>query len=240
MRSLDYRINYLLSHTLPHPPYGDEREFYDLVAQGKPEEIERLKACYGSAPQPQQNEKGVLSPDPVRNAVYHLVANCTIITRRCISAGMPQEEAFTLSDMFIRRADRCTNAAEVSAVNDEMALEFAQRMKRLLGKGASPAMRRAVRFVCDNLTSPLSAAAVAQKTGYDRSYLSALFHRETGHTLSHFILLRRIEAAKSLIAGGLPLVEVSQLLCFSSQSHFCKCFKSVTGITPRKYKDTLV
>ncbi len=237
MKDIEYRLNLMKSSASPHPPHSEEHAFYDLVAAGNTEEIEKLRKKYTSSPQPPlKTEKGMLSEDPLRNEIYHLIVNCTIVTRRCIAAGMPQEEAYTLSDLFIRRADRCVSVPEVQAVNDEMALEFASRMKRILSMRTSPAVRKAISYICDHLHTKLTVNEVAEKAGYNRSYLSGLFQRETGCSISEFILLKRIEAAKSLITGGTPLSEIAQILCFSSQSHFCQRFRAVTGISPGEYR----
>ena len=71
----------------------------------------------------------------------------------------------------------------------------------------------------------------------DTSYLAVIFKRETGQTITEFILSRRVEAAKSLISGGIRLSEIAEMLGFSSQSHFCRCFKEVTGVTPGEFRD---
>ena len=240
--SVELRINLMKERGIPHPPHGEEQQFYQMVVSGDTEGILNLREKYGAEiPQNGGGEvtgKGCLSDNPLRNEIYHLVANCTIITRKCIAAGMPQEDAYYLSDMFIRSADCCKSVDEVRRVNDEMALEFAGRMKRIKSKTVSPAVRKAISCISDNLHEKLTAADIARKIGYNRSYLAVLFRRETGQTITEFILERRIEAAKSLIAGGLKLSEISGMLGFSSQSHFCRCFKKITGVTPGEFRKT--
>ncbi len=237
--STQLRLYLMKEQGLPHPPHGEEQEFYRLVTSGDTEGIERLREKYPAVP-PEDTDKGRLSDDPVRNEIYHLIANCTIITRRCIAAGMPQEDAYSLSDMFIRKADRCRRVEDVRSVNDEIAMEFARRMKRIKSRGLSPAVRRAVSYISDNLHRKLTAAGIAQKTGCDRSYLAVLFRRELGQSITQYILSRRIEAAQSLISGGVPLSGIWALLGFSSQSHFCRRFREQTGMTPGEFRDSMI
>ncbi len=237
---MDKKLNTLLRQRqesgYPHPPYAEERMFYDLIASGDVEGIDALAEKYSEtragAPQ-----KGVLSDNPVRNAIYHLVANCTIMTRRCISAGMPQEQAFNLSDIFIRRADGCRSVKEVYAVNDEMAREFAVRMKALKeAADYSALVRRAVIYIRDNLHEKLTVTKVAAAAGCNRSYLAELFRKETKDSISGFIAKARIAAAKEMIDAGMSLSEVSSSLNYATQSHFCKRFREFTGMTPLEYK----
>lgn len=234
--STELRLYLMKEHGLPHPPHGNEQEFYRMVTNGDTEGIQRLREKYPAEP-PENTEKGRLSDDPVRNEIYHLVANCTLITRRCIAAGMPQEDAYSLSDMFIRKADRCRRVEDVRAVNDELAMEFARRMKRVKERALSLPVRRAVGYISDNLHTKLTAAGIAAQTGCDRSYLAVLFRRELGQTITQYVLSRRVEAAQSLISGGVPLTEIWAMLGFSSQSHFCSRFKEMTGLTPGEFRN---
>lgn len=237
-KNLDYLLWLKQESNLPHPPFGEEKEFYDLVAEGDVEGILELRRKYGAVPENAASEKGQLSDNPLRNAIYHLVANCTIITRRCIAAGMPQEQAYTLSDIFIRRADGCRSLNEVSEVNDEMSVEFASRMKEIRGRMAvSPAVKRAMRYIGDNLHRKITAEDISAAAGYNRSHLAVLFKRETGMSMTGYLRKMRIKAAKGLIAKNVPLAVVANSLGFCSQSHFCKCFREETGMTPMAYRD---
>lgn len=231
----DYLLWLRRENGLPHPPYGDEREFYDMVSSGDVEGILELRRKYPAEPSG-GSEKGRLSDNPLRNAIYHLVANCTIITRRCIAAGMAQEQAYTLSDIFIRRADGCRTSEEVAEVNDEMALEFARRMREAANGGYSGAVKRTLRYIGDNLHGRLAVSDIAAAAGYNRSHLSALFKRETGLTITEYVRGMRIEEAKKLISKDVRLSVVANSLGFCSQSHFCKCFKEETGMTPLEYR----
>lgn len=234
---IQHQLDMQLQYGVPHPPYHEERTFYDLVAAGDINAIEELKAKYGAPRQEFSSEKGTLSDDPLRNAIYHLVVNCTIMTRTCMSAGMPQEEGYTLSDLFIRRADRCKSVEQVHLLNDEMAMEFAQRMKKLHEAPAlSPAVRKAVNFIYDNLGHKLSAETLANVAGYNRSYLAVLFKKETGLTITDYILETRINTAISMLENGVKMSEIASTLGFSSQSHFCARFKQITSLPPSKYK----
>ena len=233
----EYLLSNRLQFGMPHPPFSEEHAFYDIVARGDTDAICELKRLYGDT-EGQDSEKGRLSENPLRNAVYHLVVNCTIITRCCISAGMPQEEAYTLSDIFIRQADRCKSVEQVRKVNDDMSMEFAERMKKIHeSPNLSPAVRKAVNFIRDNLGKKLTTSVIAEKTGYNRCYMSTLFKKETGATISEYILTRRIEAACSMIKDGVSLSEISEALGFSSQSHFGVQFRRTSGLSPKEYRN---
>ena len=83
--SVELRINLMKEWGIPHPPHGEEQQFYQMVVSGDTEGILSLRKKYGAdLPQNGDGEvtgKGSLSDNPLRNEIYHLVANCTNASR---------------------------------------------------------------------------------------------------------------------------------------------------------------
>ena len=69
------------------------------------------------------------------------------------------------------------------------------------------------------------------------SYLSSLFHRETGQTIACHINHKRLNAACHLLANTrLQVQTVAQLSGFSDPNYFSKRFKQQYGVTPAQYR----
>ncbi|MGN0840252.1 MAG: helix-turn-helix transcriptional regulator [Candidatus Ornithospirochaeta sp.] len=63
------------------------------------------------------------------------------------------------------------------------------------------------------------------------------FQSELGITIDEYVIECRLREAKSLLKyTDKSLTEISNYLCFSSQSHFQNLFKKHYGITPLKYR----
>ena len=78
---------------------------------------------------------------------------------------------------------------------------------------------------------------IAEYAGLAPAYLSDLFHKETGLTLSSYLLRRRLEAAKNMLRySDQKIAEIAEILAFSNASHFHRAFKKETGQTPRQYR----
>ena len=68
-------------------------------------------------------------------------------------------------------------------------------------------------------------------------HFARLFKQATGVSPRQFVIRRRIEAAKILLAARrLSIGEVALAVGFCSQSHFTTSFRRSTGITPGHYR----
>jgi AraC-like DNA-binding protein len=100
-------------------------------------------------------------------------------------------------------------------------------------------VKPAIALVCDFLQAHYrentSLAELAQISGLSRYYLSRLFRREIGISLSAYQMQIRIDYAKKLLAGGIPIARVASETGFYDQSHFGWYFKRLVGTTPGNY-----
>ena len=76
--------------------------------------------------------------------------------------------------------------------------------------------------------------------GYSKSYLSKLFHEQTGDTIANYAIQTKIKRAKQLIReGNLNFAQISDKLSFDNPQYFSRVFKRVTGMTPTEFKQSL-
>ena len=77
---------------------------------------------------------------------------------------------------------------------------------------------------------------ISDLCGYNYSYLSFLFRKVTGLTLSDYYKARRFESAKLMISENkLRISEISNLLGYNSVYAFSKAFKDEFGVSPKNY-----
>jgi len=63
------------------------------------------------------------------------------------------------------------------------------------------------------------------------------FKESTGVPPYRYVLERRIELSKSLLAdSNCPITEVALRTGFASQSHFATAFRRLTSVTPGRYR----
>ena len=219
-----------------HEPIENENTVFALIASGDVDKILENKLKYSAEP---DNGKGQLSDDPLRNQIYHFVVCAAVVARTCLAAGMSEETAYTLSDVYIRRADKCTSVKQVMELNDEMVMDYAVRMRRLRrAKRLSVPVRKAINMISENTGKRLTVQQIADATGYDRSHLHRLFKAEIGIGIHEYISAVRMNAAKGMLKDGThSIADIASLLGFSSQSHFCRAFSEAVGVTPKEFRD---
>jgi len=76
--------------------------------------------------------------------------------------------------------------------------------------------------------------------GYSKSYLSKLFHEQTGETIANYAIKLKITRAKQLIREkNYNFAQISDKLAFDNPQYFSRVFKRITGMTPTEFKLSL-
>ena len=96
---------------------------------------------------------------------------------------------------------------------------------------------KAVKNIIDGkYMKDLSVEEIAKNLCIDRRHLTRLFKRETGYTISQYIINVRMEQAKVLLLNDYSVSEVSELCGYNQLFSFSKSFKRVCGVSPSEYK----
>jgi AraC-like DNA-binding protein len=105
------------------------------------------------------------------------------------------------------------------------------------GPTLSPAIQRALAWIDDHLTEPLSPVDVAEAAGLSPSSLRQHFAAEVGCSPSDHITRQRIERAKLLLQDPKrSITEIALSLGFSASAYFTAVFKRLTGTSPRDFR----
>lgn len=217
-----------------HRPYSRELSNFGHIKYGDTSEINELTQQFLN------NTTSRLSYDPLRCKKYLFVAAITLAVRFAIEGGLNQELAYTLSDQFIQKVDRCRTIEEVGKIYYDMYVEFARRVREVKAKRSySRKVNEAVDYIYKHLHSRICLSEICKAIGVSQSYFSILFKREVGISCSEYIRKEKASYARDLLEySDLSYVDISNYLAFSSHSHFISVFKKEYGETPREYRNT--
>ena len=119
-----------------------------------------------------------------------------------------------------------------------MFCDFADNVLKAKNNKYSKPIISCQNYISKHLYQELSLSELAEFIGLSPKYLSALFHKEVGLTLTEYINSKKIEEAKHLLMStNHSILDISDWLGFHDQSHFTKIFKKFTGVTPKKFMD---
>jgi YesN/AraC family two-component response regulator len=219
-------------YMIRHHSYDEELLQYQYIKEGNMASVEESKRLFRTG------IAGTLSDDPLRNYKYLFVASMTLVTRFCIEGGMEAETAYNLSDLYIQQADKCCSVIEVQEFHTEMVIDFTKRMAAIRKETVySKAVILCMDYIYYHLHKTITVPELANQVKLTPTYLSSLFKKETGISISDYIRSKRVEAAENMLKySNYSYLEISNYLAFSSHSHFAKIFKVHTGYSPKEYR----
>lgn len=237
-KELNNRLFIQREEQLSHIEYKEEYGYYSNIAAGNLEAVRQRLSNPENEHQYNSPGYGRLSKNPVRNTRYHFIVSVALITRLCVENGLERELAYTLSDLYISKMDLLQTTKQILTLHNEMLLDFTQQMAGLPKRQVySVQVLKAMDYIYQNLNGRLSVNSIAKSLGLNRSYLSYLFHKETGINISHFIHSEKAKAAANMLRfSEYSCSSIATYLGFSSQSHFIQCFRKETGYTPSEYR----
>ncbi len=235
-RDLNYRLFIQKECNFIRTDIHTEYERYATIRSG---DVEKVKENFKEIKTNFNDGKGVLSNDPVRNTIYHLVVAGALIARFCVEAGMEQDVAYTLTDIYIRMADQCKKTEEVIDLLEEMQIDFARRMREMRkGNAISVHVRRSIDYIYNHLHELITLKGLAEREKINPSYFSKLFLKETGLTVKNYITQAKITTAQNMLKySDFSILDISLSLGFCTQSAFTSVFRQKTGLTPAKYRN---
>ena len=211
----------------------DRQQLLRLVRKG---DTPALRQWIASAP---AMRGGTLAVDQLRQVKNTFVVSATLVSRAAIQGGLPTEDAFSLSDMYIQKCELLSSLEGITNLQYHMVLEFTQRVERLrFGKTPTQLTIAVTNYIQSHLSQPIRAEDMAKEFYMSRPYLSAKFKEETGETLTDFILKEKTEEAKRLLRySDKNATAIATYLGFSSLGHFSQVYKRYTGRTPTEYRE---
>lgn len=105
-----------------------------------------------------------------------------------------------------------------------------------------PMVFLACQYIEEHYREKISVASLADQLYLTPNYLSALFKKHTGSSISEYITLCRIRKAKDLMVASsdMKTYEVADLVGYNDYEHFRKVFKKYVGINPAQYRTEVI
>lgn len=225
----DVRID---TEDIYHHTYQEEVKTMDYIREGNLEEVVGAVELLAST-------AGKLSENEIRNERNLGICSITLATRAAIEGGAVPAKAYKLSDLYINKIDQCKRMTEIFEYRKRSLYDFAKLVVEERAKRAnSRYTEQCKEYIRKYYHQKIYISDIAKALGISESHLSRIFKKETGESIQEYSMHMRIERAENLLKySEASLTEISEYLCFSSQSHFGKVFKVYKNMTPKQYRD---
>lgn len=210
-----------------------EEQMLSYVEFGRTDEMEKLFRS------PVTGRPGKMAPEAIRQQKNLIVCTATLITRAAIRGGLDYETAFALSDLYIQKSEMLSDYVSLSKLNAQMVMDFTRRVEKIRsGKQVGPLTIEVRNYILEHISETISTESLAGAVGLCRTYFCKQFREQSGITVNRFVQSVKTEEAKRLLtATKKTLADISFSLGYSSQSHFQKSFRKITGVTPLQFRN---
>lgn len=95
-------------------------------------------------------------------------------------------------------------------------------------------LKQVLSYIEEHLAQDIPLAKIASIAGLSSSHLKTLFRESTGQPVHQYVIRRRLERARALLAENkLPIAQIALATGFSHQSHLARHMRRVFGASPR-------
>lgn len=216
-----------------HNSYLQEQREQECIRTGN---LEGLLKVFDEL---EMDKVGTVSKDAVRNLKDIAIVVIGLSSRSAIQGGVPSEVAFSMSDIYIQQIEAQTEWDRIGSLLRNVQVEYCLAVREYNNvKTENTSVIRCRELIIKRIATKLTVKEIAAAMKINPEYLSQLFSREVGMTVSDYISREKAHAAAhELVFSTKSFDDIAASLSFSSQSHMGKVFKKWTGMTPKQYRE---
>lgn len=161
----------------------------------------------------------------------------TLLRKSAEQAGVHPIHIDSHSNGTIMLIEQVTSVNQCIAFQKKMIHEYCELIRRHSLKDYSPLIGKTLTYINAELCANLSLNRLAKHLNVNASYLSMLFKKEVGITLTDYVNNHRIKhAQKLLLCTNLPIKSIALQCGISDIYYFTRLFKRITGTTPKAFR----
>ena len=165
-----------------------------------------------------------------RNYRNFLITANTLYRKAAEMGGVHPYLIDKVSCALAKKIETVCTRAEYSHFNREMIRRYCMLVQNYSFQKYTPLVRQGVSL--KNLSEELNVNA---------SYLSTVFKKEMGQTVTEYINQRRVEIAiLYLNTSSMQIQDIAFRVGICDVNYFSKVFKKITGMTPTKYREKVL
>lgn len=174
--------------------------------------------------------------DPLMEWKFYLVGLLTYITYFLNDSGVVENYYDHSRVEFTKEVYNAQSVEQCEEILRKIARFFSERDQEP-ERTLSPLVRKVITDVDTDLKEPLTLQYFSEKLEVNGSYLSNLFRRETGKTITQYVTDQRLKHAENLLRyTNKPVRSVAVEVGIGDAQYFSRLFRKKTGMKPTEYR----
>lgn len=211
--------------------YAFENDIIRAVEQGQLHVERQLLKAFSA----DEFEKRV--QDPLRNAKNYGIIMNTLLRKAAERGGVHPMLIDRTSSELARKIEELRSLDGMTELMCEIFRAYCKLVQEQATGGMPEVVRAVMLHINSDLSADLSPHVLAELQDVSAGYLSTVFKKATGQTLSDYIRKRRMEHAAHLLTNTNLQIQTIALHCgIMDVQYFSKLFKRQMNLTPSDYR----
>ena len=176
-------------------------------------------------------------PDSIRNLKNYCIILNTLLRKAAEKGSVHPFHIDKIFSAYARKIELINSAENGKQLQKEMIRKYCLMVRNYSMKQYALPVQKVMIHIDSQLSADLSLTAMANMLQINASYLSALFKKETGVTLTEYVNKKRIDHAILLLnSSDAQIQTIAQHCGITDVNYFTKLFKKQVGKTPKEYR----
>ncbi len=212
--------------------YDFENEFMKAVSLGQIHKEEQVLSFFN------ENLLEKRTSDSIRNAKNYCIIMNTLLRKSAEHGGVHPVYLDRVSGDFAVKIELTSSLGEIPMLMRDMFRSYCRLVRRHSLKSFSLVVQKTILLIDSDLSADLTLSSLANIQNISSGYLSTIFRKETGQTVSGYIREKRMKHACHLLSTTRLQVQTVAVRCgIMDMQYFSKIFKRYTGKTPKEYRN---
>ncbi|SHJ43896.1 AraC family transcriptional regulator [Parasporobacterium paucivorans] len=161
-----------------------------------------------------------------------------VISRSAVDAGADINEIFHLNENFMSHMEEFKTIEELSSWITSLLLRYISATFDFAEIKHADVVYKTIEYIKMNYYKRMTLEEIAESAYLSKTYLSSIFKKETGQSISGYINKIRVDKSKTmLLQDNSSIIDIANACGFEDQSYYTKVFKNIVGMTPKKFRE---
>ncbi len=214
--------------------YTFENEMMNAVTMGFEHKVNQILSPFAETAFEQR------LTDSLRNSKNYGIIMNTLLRKAAEQGGVHPIYLDRLSSRFAKQIEMLSKTEQMRNLMTDMFRAYCKLVRKHSAKSYSPVVKRAVIAIEADPSVEMNLHILAEKLQVSNGYLSSVFKKETGKTVTQYIHEKRLSYAEYLLKSTNLQIQTVALHCgMVDVQYFSRLFKRQTGKTPSQFREDL-